>query len=300
MAQKSGARILLVLGFLAAFVGYDAWIVSHAIFDPNTTRAAAHALLEAPAVRKGLADQITNELDQKIPAARRDPPRRPPSPPRSATHASRVHSPTPLPRSTPRFCPKTRPRGSPSTGTRSRTHCTTRSHRVIRSSRRNCARSRPSPCTSTRTTCRGCTTRVRPQIPSRRSQSSPRSSSSPRRSSCSTTGAPSDESGAAPRSWRSLPYLCSSRCRSCSRHASGNAPQIASALLRVYGDRVLPSAIALIVVGLVIALCAIVWPRHPARDAHDAAHTARRYTGPEPPRPRTAPDQPSITEKMYL
>ena len=68
------------------------------------------------------------------------------------------------------------------------------------------------------------------------------------------------------------------------------------ALLRVYGDRVLPSAMALIVIGLTIAISAIVWPRHPV----EHAPRPKPYTGPEPPRPRVAPDQPSITEKMYL
>ena len=48
MASNRGARLLLVVGFLAAWIGYDAWLVSHVVLDPNATRAAAHALVETP------------------------------------------------------------------------------------------------------------------------------------------------------------------------------------------------------------------------------------------------------------
>jgi hypothetical protein len=84
-------------------------------------------------------------------------------------------------------------------------------------------------------------------------------------------------------------------------HASGDAPQIGSALLRVYGDRVLPSAIGLVIAGVVVVVGAVLWPRRgrAAEEAH--ARGVTPYTGPESsPRPRVSPDQPTITDKMYL
>ncbi|HEV7525597.1 MAG TPA: hypothetical protein VGP92_11565, partial [Acidimicrobiia bacterium] len=83
-------------------------------------------------------------------------------------------------------------------------------------------------------------------------------------------------------------------------HASGDAPQIAAALLRVYGNRVLPSAIALVGAGLVIVVGAIVWPRRLAVSSHAPGHAAPRYTGPESPNRAPGEPPPTITEKMYL
>jgi hypothetical protein len=72
MASNRGARLLLVVGFLAAWIGYDAWLVSHVVLDPNATRAAAHALVETPAVRHRLAHDLTKELERQLPAAAKD------------------------------------------------------------------------------------------------------------------------------------------------------------------------------------------------------------------------------------
>jgi hypothetical protein len=77
MGSNMGARVLLVVGFLAAWIGYDAWLVSHVVLDPNSTRSAAHALLETPAVRRGLADDLTRDLNRKLPAAAKNPRVRP-------------------------------------------------------------------------------------------------------------------------------------------------------------------------------------------------------------------------------
>ncbi len=73
MGSTTAARALLVVGFFAVWIGYDAWMVSHVVLDPGATRAAAHALLEAPAVRSGLADTITAEIERRLPAASNDP-----------------------------------------------------------------------------------------------------------------------------------------------------------------------------------------------------------------------------------
>jgi hypothetical protein len=72
MASNRGARLLLVVGFLAAWIGYDAWLVAHVVLDPNATRAAAHALVETPAVRHRLAADLTKELERQLPAAAKD------------------------------------------------------------------------------------------------------------------------------------------------------------------------------------------------------------------------------------
>ena len=42
------------------------------VLDPNATRAAAHALLETPAVRHRLAADLTKELERQLPAAAKD------------------------------------------------------------------------------------------------------------------------------------------------------------------------------------------------------------------------------------
>ncbi len=73
MGSRRTARTLLVVGFLAAWIGYNAALVSHVVLDPHTTRAAAHALLEAPAVQRSLADEVTREIDRQVPAAAQNP-----------------------------------------------------------------------------------------------------------------------------------------------------------------------------------------------------------------------------------
>ncbi len=84
-------------------------------------------------------------------------------------------------------------------------------------------------------------------------------------------------------------------------HAPGDGPQIAAALLRVYGNRILPSTVALIVVGVAIAVAAMLSPRHHLDDFDAPGSTSSRFTGPPPtPRPGRGPDQPTITEKLYL
>jgi len=73
MGSNTGARVLLAVGFVAALIGYDAWIVSHVILDPGTTRTAARALIENSAVRRHIADDLTKELERRLPTATTDP-----------------------------------------------------------------------------------------------------------------------------------------------------------------------------------------------------------------------------------
>jgi hypothetical protein len=66
MTQKVGARVLLALGFLAASISYSSWIVSRTALDPQATRSATHAILSAPAVRSALARQIHDTLAPEL------------------------------------------------------------------------------------------------------------------------------------------------------------------------------------------------------------------------------------------
>jgi len=69
MGSKLPARVFLVLGFLAAWIGYTSWYTARIAFDPGATRAAAHAILTAPPVQRGLADQMTTQVDRELKAA---------------------------------------------------------------------------------------------------------------------------------------------------------------------------------------------------------------------------------------
>jgi hypothetical protein len=72
-------------------------------------------------------------------------------------------------------------------------------------------------------------------------------------------------------------------------HASGTAPEVASTLLRTYGDSILPSAIALVLVGVFIVLGALLWPRNQFDD----------QPGPPPPY-QAPPPQAETTGRLYL
>lgn len=302
MTQKSGARILLVLGFLAAFVGYDAWIVSHAILDPGATRAAAHALLEAPAVRKGLADQITTELDRQLPNARQDPRAQ-------AAVAAALRD----PRVANAFADTVAQIHAAVLSSNAGDQTFTIDGHALSAALHDALAPHDPQLAAQLLT-------VPPIAVQIKAKDMPRLHDPQSTADVVTVLAvmaalllitaslilqhDRRTIGRVGRRTALLaftPLLVFFALPRVLGHASGDAPQIASALLRVYGARVLPSAIALVVVGLTIAISALVWPRHPLRDAHDAAHRPPPYTGPEPPRrPSTAPDQPAITDKMYL
>jgi hypothetical protein len=77
-------------------------------------------------------------------------------------------------------------------------------------------------------------------------------------------------------------------------------------LLRTYGHRALPSAIALVVVGALIVLAALAWPRNQFDD--QAGGSPAPYQGPAPfqgPLPPGGPGGPARTgleigERLYL
>jgi len=300
MGSNFAARVLLTVGFVAAFIGYDAWVVSHVVLDPDTTRAAAHALLETPAVRRGLADAITKQIEQQVPAAAKDEQL-------DAVVSTAVRD----PRVATAFA-----------------DTIANIHRTILASE------------STRTFVvdgRALTASVHDALaPSNPQLAAQLEHVAPLDVRVKTDKLPQLHD---PRSTAdgftmlaviaallliTASLLLQHDRRSIGRvgrriaflaitpivvlvvlprvlaHVSGDAPQIASALLRVYGDRVLPSAIGIVIVGLVVVVGAIVWPRHALAGSESASHVAP-YTGPEPsPRPRVSPDQPTITEKMYL
>jgi hypothetical protein len=304
MGHKTGARILLVVGFLAAFIGYDAWIATHALFDPGATRAAAHALLEAPAVRKGLADQISESLDQQIPNAKRDP----------RAHAA-VAAALRDPRVANAFADtvaQIHAAVMSSSSPEKRQQTFTIDGRALTAALHDALAPKDPKLAAQ-------LLKVPPLKVQIKANDMPRLHDPRSTANVVTVLAimaallfitasllMQHDRGTIGRVGRRTAYLALTplivffALPRVLENASGDAPQIASALLRVYGDRVLPSAIALIVVGLVIVVGAIVWPRHPFRDAHDAANGIVPYTGPESPRPRVAPEQPAISEKMYL
>ena len=299
MTQNSGARVLLVLGFLAAFVGYDAWIVSHAIFDPGATRSPAHALLELPVVRKGLAEQITNELDQQLPSAARDPRtqaavavalRDPRVADAFADTVARIHA-------------------AILSGAPSQTF-TIDGHALSGALHDALAPHDPQLAAQL--------LRVPPLAVHVKANDIPRLHN-PRSTADVVTVLAimaalllitaalilQHDRRTIGRVGRRTAFLAFTplvvflALPRVLAYGSGNPPQIAATLLRVYGHRVVPSAVALLVVGLTITLSALVWPRHSAADAAPAPKPL--YTGPEPPRrPGAAPDPPGITEKMYL
>ena len=296
--------MLLVVGFLAAWVGYDAWIASQVVLHPNATRAAAHALLQTPAVQRGLADQLTTTLEHQLPAAAKDPHTAPAvaaavrDPRVSAAFAdtvARIHQ---------AVITNDSPHG-PRTFTIDGRALTSALHDAL-------ARRDPQLAAEVE--------RVPPLAVHIKSKDLPHLND-PRSTAdvvvilaisaallliTASLLVRHDRRSIARAGRRTAflaitPLLVFVVLPRVLTHASGDAPQIASALLRVYGNRVLPSAIALALVGLAIVVGAIVWPRHLAEPASTTA-PLQSYTGPTPsPSPSWAtPDQPTITKKMYL
>jgi hypothetical protein len=300
VGSKAGARILLVVGFLAAWIGYDAWIASHVVFDPGTTRAAAHALLDAPTVRRGLADQVSQRLNRQLPGAANNP-----------RVAQAIATALRDPRVVRAFA-----------DTVAQIHAailagTTQQNFVING--------------------RAVTNAVHdalvakdPKLAAQVAQLPPLAINikhdklpelhDPR----STSDAVAVLGIVAALLLITASLILQHDRRSFSRvgrriaylavtpllvfvvlpriveHASGDAPQIAAALLRVYGDRILPSAIGLVIVGLTIALGALVWPRIDL-GTNPPDSGPGPYNGPTPsPRPGTGTDDPAITQRLYL
>jgi hypothetical protein len=295
------ARTLLVIGFMAAWIGYDAWIVSHVVLDPSTTRSAAHALLGSATVRGTLADTMTAQVDRQLPAEANDPRVGP-----AITRALRD------PRVEAAFA-----------------DTIAQIHQAALSD---------SSTTTFRIDGRALTGALHDEVAPTDPQLAAQLLRAPPLDVNISSGALPHVHEARPitnvitllATLAALLFVAASLLlqhdrRSVARvgrriaylavmplvvfevlprvltHASGDAPQIAAALLRVYGDRVLPSAIALAVVGIAIAIAALAWPRNVVEFGRSGPPPSSPYNGPTPtPRPPGPPDRPDITERLYL
>jgi hypothetical protein len=83
-------------------------------------------------------------------------------------------------------------------------------------------------------------------------------------------------------------------------HFDGHGPQIAGAVLGAYGPRIVPSAIALAVVGLLVVLGSVVWPRRAVEAEADPALAPPPAEALPSPLLPAAPGEPAINEKLYL
>jgi hypothetical protein len=300
MGSNRGARLLLAVGFVAAFIGYDAWIVSHAILDPGTTKSAAHALIESSAVRNRLADDLTKELEQQLPTATADPHVR-------AAAAAAVRD----PRVADAFAETVVRIREAILSDGSGKQTFTVDGRALTAALHDAllpvdpqlaaqvARSRP--------------LEVKLESDNLSHVNDPRSGVNviawlgivaallfvtaallldPERRTIARAGRRTAYLAVTPLLvFALLPHVLSL--------SSSDAPQIASALLRVVGDRVLPSAIALVLVGLAIVAGTIVWPR----DLMTPRARKRPALPAEPAdwrRTRVAPEPTTISEKTYL
>jgi hypothetical protein len=306
MGSSAAAKALLVIGFLAAWIGYDAWLVSHVAFDPDATRSAAHALLDTPAVRHSLADQLTAQLEQRLPATANDP-----------RVAPAVASALRDPRVTSAFADTVVNIHEAILSGDDRNTFTVDGRALTAALHDTLARSDPQLAAQV--------TKLPPLDLRIQDDKLPRVHD-PR---SATSGLALLAIIAAVLLITASLVLCHDR-RSIARvgrriaylaitpllvflllprlleHSSSDVPQITGTLLRTYGGRVLPSAITLVVVGAAIALGALAWPRHLYDDTPGSPPPPPSPGPPSgPPNPWGAPHgtgtgQPEITERLYL
>jgi hypothetical protein len=290
MGSTTAARALLAVGFLAAWIGYDAWILSHVVLNPDATRSAAHALLETPAVRNGLADQLAAQVDRRLPSAAKDPRVEP-----AVTAALRD------PRVVTAF-----------------TDTIVEIHEALLSGTDQKSFTVDGRALSAAlhdvlvTNAPGLAAQIKrapPLTVSIRSKDLPQLND-PR---SATSGLAvlailatlllitaslllRHDRRAFALVGRRIAYLAITPLSlflvlpSALGHVSGTAPEVARTLLRTYGDRILPSAIGLVLVGVFIVLGARLWPRNRFDD----------QPGPPPYQGTFPPSQPEITDRLYL
>jgi hypothetical protein len=63
----------MTLGFIALSLGYSAWIVSRTVLDTGATEAAAHRIVALPAVQKSLEDKFGDAISQMFQQTHLDP-----------------------------------------------------------------------------------------------------------------------------------------------------------------------------------------------------------------------------------
>ena len=296
MGSNAGARALLVVGFLAAWIGYDAYLASHVMFDPGSTRAAAHALLQTSVVQRDIARDVTKELNNRLPEAARDP-----------RAAAAVKAALRDPRVTNAFADTLERIHEQVLSGGSSTSFAIDGRAITSAVHDALAKSDPKLAAQIK--------QVPPltvEVGHRKLPNlhDPRSTANVvallgviaallfiaaslvlrhDRKAVALVGRRTAYLAITPLVvFVVLPRLLS--------YASGDAPQVASALFRVYGDRVLPSAIGLAVIGLAVFFGALLMPRLSGNDSPTPSGPPR----PPAPRPGSGPDQPAITEKMYL
>jgi hypothetical protein len=303
MGSNLGARALLVVRFLAAWIGYDAWVVSHVVLDPNSTRAAAHALLETPAVRRGLAHDLTRDLDRKLPAAAKNPRVRPAV--AAALRDPRVTS--AFADTVARIRQTILSDGDGARFTVDGRALNDALHDALApGDPRLAAQVERLPPLDVRVKADNL-----PHLHDPRTAADGVALLGIIAALLLITASlllQHDRRSIA-RVGRRIAYLAITPLIVFAvlpprvlAHASGDGPGIAAALLRTYGNRVLPSAVGLVIAGLAIVVGAIVWPRaggSATQSAADAPPSDPRRAA-AAPWPRSAPDQPEITEKLYL
>ena len=295
----TGARVLLVIGFLAACIGYDAWLTAHVVLDPSSTRAAAHALMQTPPVRKALADDLTKELDRRLPGATRDP-----------RVGAAVRTALADPRVTNAFADTVASiHEAVLSGTGDRQTFTVDGRSLSAALHDALAPSDPQLAAKLAAAPPLDVHFTHGQLPHLHD---PRSTADVvtvlavvaallfvaaslllrhDRRAVARVGRRTAYLSITPL----LVFVLLPRLLS---HASGDTPRIAAPLLETYGSRVLPSAIALAVAGIAIAVGAFLWPRDASFAGSEPRPAPSRYASPPPP--RRAPDDPAITEKLYL
>ena len=304
MGSSAGAKALLVIGFLAAWIGYDAWLLSHVAFDPDATRSAAHALLDTPAVRQSLADQLTTQLAQRVPATAGDP-----------RVAPAVASALRDPRVTAAFADTVVNIHEAILSGADQQTFTVDGRALTAALHDTLARSDPQLAAQV-TKLPPLDLRIQddklPKVHDPRSATSGLALLAIIAALLLITASlilRHDRRSIA-RVGRRIAYLAITPLLlflvlpRVLAHSSSDVPQIAGTLLRSYGDRVLPSALALVVVGGGIALGAVVWPRNRFDDAPGSPPPPYRDTGPPNgsggPPPGTGSERPEITERLYL
>ena len=73
MMRNVGARLLMVMAFLAAALSYNAWVFTRTFLDPGATRGAAHTLLASPAVQRSISENLTKAVDDALEQQHADP-----------------------------------------------------------------------------------------------------------------------------------------------------------------------------------------------------------------------------------
>jgi hypothetical protein len=66
-------RLLLIVAYIAAALGYNAWVASQTVLDPDATRSVAKTLLESPAVQRAISEDISREIRNDLGEDANDP-----------------------------------------------------------------------------------------------------------------------------------------------------------------------------------------------------------------------------------